>query len=523
MDGIKRTQAMDVQAHLLRRDLSLMIRKTLHTVDPNAPYSHNWHIDLYADYLKAVHDREIKRLIINVPPRTLKSVAVNVAWSAWLLGQNPSERILSGSVSQKLAKKNSLFTRRVMQSEWYQYTFPETIISTDQNEKMMFSTTMGGERHAVSVGSSVIGEGGNVLIVDDPHDPDGVESEVQRQTAIDWFDNKFSTRTNDPEKAVMVVIMQRLHQLDLTGHLMELGGWHQVVLPAVAEKRTIIDFGRFKNRPIIREEGSILHPARLPPEFLEERKRTLGPYGWAGQFQQRPAPKGGGMLKREWLKHYRSATGEGMNIAILVDPAGSKRRAENRDPDYTAMIVVGLASDRNYYVLDMIRDRLNLLERTEALFRLHKRWTKGRVPPRFVGYERRGMQADIEHIEEEMERRNYRFNITELNDGGSQCSKEQRVGRLVPLFSDSRIWLPNYGFFYSDTEGVPHDLVKAFIEDEYLYFPKAGKHDDMLDALAMIRDPDFNIDFPMDTPNGEPPRDVYDFEGGASKGSFMSV
>lgn len=513
-------EAQQLEAELIRQNLPVMVRKSLNTVDPNATYSHNWHIDLICDYLMAVTRREIKRLIINVPPRTLKSVCVNVAWPAWILGHDPTEKIISGSVTEPLAIKMSTDTRLVMKSDWYGRAFPETVLARDQSEKKKFKTTLQGERRAVSVGGKVIGEGGNVLIVDDPHDPEGTESDVQRRTALDWFDQAFSTRTNDPKNAVMVVIMQRLHQNDLTGHLLEKGGWEHVCLPAIAEERTTITYGRFKSNPVVREEGDILHPDRMPPEFIDERKITLGSYGFAGQFQQRPQPKGGGMLKEDWLKHYVKCDGTGMNRAILVDYAGSKVSERNPDPDYTAMIVVGLGADHNYYVLDIVRDRLSLTERCKKLFELRRRWTLGGVPPQFIGYEKNGANSDIEHIEAEMQRINFHFDITPMNNR-NPLSKQQRIEKLQPLFEAKRIWLPDFGFIRTDAEGRTQDLVKSFVEEEYKPFP-VGRHDDMLDALAQICDGDFDLDFPQFIEDFKPAEDGYDFEA-ASETTFMST
>lgn len=514
-------QLLNLEAELVRSDLSMMVRKSLQTVDPAAEYSHNWHIDLICDYLLAVTNLEIKRLIINVPPRTLKSVCVNVAWPAFLLGHDPTERILSGSVATRLANKMSMDTRTVMQSAWFQRAFPECQLAKDQNEKTEFKTTKQGLRRAVSVGSKVIGEGGNRLIVDDPHDPEGAESDAQRITALDWYDTAFSTRMNDPKKATMVIIMQRLHTEDLTGHLMEKGGYEQLIIPAEAEEKTIIDFGRFKENPIVREVGDMLHPDRMPEWYIQERKTTLGSYGYAGQFQQTPQPKGGGMLKVEWIKHHKGATGEGMNIAILGDKAGAKVSANNPDPDYTAFMVVGLGADRNYYILDIVRDRLNLTERWKTLLGLHKRWTVNDVPPQFVGYEKIGADSDIEFFNNEMMRENYNFHIEPMN-ASKPLQKEVRIEKLVPLFEARRVYLPSYGFIKTDTEGFPRDLVKSFVEEEYKPFPVA-KHDDMLDTLAQICDPHFYVPFPRFREDAHKDEE-YDFDGdGGGGGSFMSV
>lgn len=287
---------------LLRTRLAAFTRKAFATVDPGAVYKHNWHIDLIAEYLEACTRREIKRLIINIPPRYMKSISVTVAWPAWLIGKSPSERVLAASYAQVLALKHSVDCRLVMQSDWYRRAFPGVQITGDQNEKQKFVTTARGHRFATSVGASVIGEGGNFLIVDDPLNAAQATSETERERANTWFDQSFSSRLDDKEDGVIVVVMQRLHADDLSGHLLAKGGWEHLCIPAVAETRTVIDFGRIKR---VREPGDVLHPERESAEAIERQKVEMGSYAYAGQYQQRPAPAEGGIFKFEWFKRYR--------------------------------------------------------------------------------------------------------------------------------------------------------------------------------------------------------------------------
>ena len=286
---------------ILRTDLSSFVQKTFATVDPGTPYSHNWHIDLIAEYLEACTRREIKRLIINIPPRYLKSIAVTVGWPAWLLGKNPAERIIAASYAHTLSLKHSIDTRLVVKSEWYGRIFPATRLVDDQDTKQKFVTTERGMRYATSVDGSAIGEGGNFLIVDDPHSAAGALSDVQRASACTWFDQGFATRLNDKKNGVIVVVMQRLHANDLTGHLLEKGGWEHLCIPALSEGRTVIDFGRVH---VTREDGEPLHPAREDIAAIAKQKIALGSYAFAGQYQQRPAPAEGGIFKAEWLRRY---------------------------------------------------------------------------------------------------------------------------------------------------------------------------------------------------------------------------
>ncbi|CAN5261630.1 phage terminase large subunit [soil metagenome] len=298
MQRPSKTDALDA---LLRTRLAAFIQKTFRTVDPGMAYSHNWHIDLIAEYLEACTRREINRLIINVPPRSLKSISVSVAWPAWLLGKNPSQRILAASYAEGLALKHSVDCRLVIQSEWFRRIFPTVQLTGDQNEKRKFVTTSRGQRFATSVGGTATGEGGSFLIIDDPLNPLQASSKVMRDSANTWFDQTFYSRLDDKENGVIVVVMQRLHAEDLTGHLLAKGGWEHLCIPAIAETKTVIDFGRVTR---VREQGELLHASREGHEAIERTKRDMGSYAFAGQYQQRPAPAEGGIFKAGWFTRY---------------------------------------------------------------------------------------------------------------------------------------------------------------------------------------------------------------------------
>ena len=313
---------------LLRTRLAAFTRKAFHTVDPGAAYKHNWHVDLIAEYLEACTRREVTRLVINVPPRYMKSIAVTVAWPAWLIGNNPSERIVAASYTELLALKHSVDCRLVMQSDWYRHAFPGVVLTGDQNEKRKFVTTARGQRLATSVGGMATGDGGNFLIVDDPHNPKQALSAVQRREALTWFDQTFSNRLDDKEGGVIVVVMQRLHAHDLSGHLLAKGGWEHLCLPAVAETKTVIDFGRVK---VTREPGDVLHPERESRAAIDRQKVEMGSYAFAGQYQQRPAPTEGGIFKAGWFARYSAPRHEDYTQVVQSWDTAVKA-AELNDP-----------------------------------------------------------------------------------------------------------------------------------------------------------------------------------------------
>lgn len=278
------------------------------TVNPGQKYKHNWHIDMMTEYMGACETGELKRLIINMPPRMLKSITCSVAWPAWLLGNNPERRMLCASYAQKLAIKLSVDCRVVIEHPFYRKMFPTTIISSDQNEKGRFVTTARGHRIITSTGSGTVGEGGNFLIADDIHSPADAKSDVIRKGQLDWFDTSFSNRLDDKKTGVIVLVMQRLHGDDLTGHLLE-KGYTRVKIPIENPGKTI-SFRRFE-RKFVYSSGALLQPEMMGRKEIDHERTTLGEYGFAGQYMQEPVPAGGGILKRPWFRLYPAFRDDG--------------------------------------------------------------------------------------------------------------------------------------------------------------------------------------------------------------------
>lgn len=245
-------------------------------------------------------------------------------------------------------------------------------------------------------------------------------------------------------------------------------------------------------------------PRFLDKETLKKKRRDMGPYTFGTQMLQNPVADKSMGFKDEWLKFYKSIDWQGWNRFILVDPAGKKKTTN----DYTVMAVIGLAPDQNYYLIDCVRDRMNLTEKARKLFEFHRKYT-----PQGVGYEEYGLQADIEHIEDKMETENYRFNITRL---GGSLAKEDRIKKLVPVFEQNRFWLPEK-LNYINNESKSVDLTKSFIEDEYQAFP-VSTHDDMLDCFARVLDQKLNAVFPKERKKIKP---IKNFGGMAGPNSWM--
>jgi len=252
--------------------------------------------------------------------------------------------------------------------------------------------------------------------------------------------------------------------------------------------KTIMDRGIAKPRlyPATVDGKMEGEPVFLSREELAAKRIKQGPYTFACQMLQDPKADETQGFKEEWLK-FAAPNPEGLNVVLLFDPASAKKK----DSDYTAAWALGLGGDRNVYVLDCVRDRLNLTERADLVFNWHRKWR-----PMAVGYERYGMMADIEHIEDRQARENYRFTITEL---GGQQPKVDRIRRLIPWFEQGRIYMPQ-AMMKTNYEGRTLDVIGAFIEEEFKPFPVA-LHDDMLDAMARLLDSNLPVEFPAPTPN----------------------
>jgi predicted phage terminase large subunit-like protein len=289
---------------LCRQDFYTFMHRSFGELNPNVQFSHNWHNELIAAKLEACRLGKITRLIINVPPRSLKSHAAAVCFPAFLLGHNPSAQIICASYGQDLASKHSLDCRTLMSSNWYQSLFP-TRLAPQKQSLQEFITTRNGFRLATSVGGVLTGRGAGFIILDDPLKPDEALSETQRKGVNEWYDHTLYSRLNDKQTGCILIIMQRLHEDDLVGHVLEQEHWEHVKLPAIAEEdETHVIETPYQTRTVQRRAGEALHPEREPLVILDRIRRNIGEYNFAGQYQQLPSPLGGGMVKAEWFRRY---------------------------------------------------------------------------------------------------------------------------------------------------------------------------------------------------------------------------
>jgi predicted phage terminase large subunit-like protein len=364
-------------AYLLRNDLRFFIERSFYALNPGTRFEANWHIDVIAAKLEDCLRGKIRRLIVNLPPRSLKSHAITVAFPAWALGLNPSLQIICASYGMDLSEKHARDSRNLMMNEFYKDCFP-TRLAPHRLMVTDFETTAKGSRLSVSVGGPITGRGGNLIIVDDPLKPEEALSEVSRKKANEWFDGTLSSRLNQKEEGVYIIVMQRLHQDDLVGHLLERGdSWEVLNFPAIAEEEEchVIET-IFGTRTFTRKAGEALHPKRESLESLRRTRELVGEYTFLSQYQQAPVPKGGAMIKTEWLTYY--APGQRPDSFIYILQSWDTANKSGELNDYSVCTTWGVAGGK-YYLLDVFRRRLDYPDLKRAVWEQARKYRHPKV------------------------------------------------------------------------------------------------------------------------------------------------
>jgi predicted phage terminase large subunit-like protein len=354
--GIDRdAQLADLDRADQEDSLYLFLKAAWKYIDP-AQWRDSWAVEAICEHLQAVVDGEIKRLIINCPPRIGKSNSVSVAFPAWTWAQStnsptcgPGVPFLYASYADKLSLRDSVKCRRLIESPWYQARWGNRFqLTTDQNTKSRFTNDKGGDRLITSIGAGVTGEGGNIICIDDPNAANDVESEATTETTINWWTTAMPTRLNDPEHGAFIIIQQRLGEDDLTGHILEheADGWTHLCLPGRYEPERSFHTSIGWKDPRI-EPGELLWPERFSEEYLKRLEKSMGPFTFAGQIQQRPEPKGGGIIKTAWwIKWEREGYPKNVDFVLgVVDTAFTE--SEINDPS-GMMIWMIYSEDKPY-------------------------------------------------------------------------------------------------------------------------------------------------------------------------------
>jgi len=341
---------------LLRRDLYAFTERCFYELNPTTKFLPNWHIEMIAAALESCRRGEVTRLDINEPPRSLKSLCVSVAFPAFILGHDPTAQIICASYGQDLANKHAMDCRTIMNSSWYQRLFPHTRLSSQRQALQELITTRQGFRLSTSVGGVLTGRGADYIMIDDPLKPDEALSETQRNAVNNWYDHTLYSRLNDKRTGRIIIVMQRLHEDDLVGHVLGLEAWKVIRLPAIAEEdETHVIETPYGTRRFKRREGDALHPEREPLEILRHIRETQGEYNFSGQYQQSPSPLGGGMVKVEWFQTYTSSDVPDKFEVIFQSWDTANKPTELSD--YSVCTTWGV-KEKHIYLLDVCRKRL---------------------------------------------------------------------------------------------------------------------------------------------------------------------
>ena len=349
---------------LLRQDFAIFVGRCFPDLNPQAELALNWHLEVIAAKLMDVRRGRIRRLIINLPPRHLKSLMASIAFPAWCLGHDPSAQILCVSYAQDLADKLARDCRSIVMSSWYRQIFP-TRLAAHRQAVQEFITTRQGYRLATSTGGVLTGRGADFILIDDPLKPEEALSKALRLACNEWFLNTLYSRLNDKRSGAIVIIMQRLHEDDLVGHVLAQEPWGILSFPAIAEADEVHVIETIWGRQCFtRRLGEALHPEREPLAVLHNIRRTIGEYNFAGQYQQSPAPLGGGLVKVEWFKRYGESE-RPAHFERIVQSWDTANKATELS-DFSVCTTWGV-KDKNVYLLHVMRRRMEYPELKRAV------------------------------------------------------------------------------------------------------------------------------------------------------------
>lgn len=437
-----------------RADLLTFVQRVFRALEPGTIFESNWHYEHICWVLQRVIRGEIRRLIINVPPRSGKSLMASVAWPLFLLGHDPTKRVICVSHTEDLARKFSIDRRAVALQPWYGNVFPGMRLTSSRPRDLELITTERGGILATGVGGGILGRGADVIVVDDPIKGIDALSEAERRRVAEFYDNTLVTRLNDKRKGVVVIIMQRLHQDDLVGHVLERDDWEVVSLPAMAVADSIYQLSDTSGDVHHRREGDLLHPQREPIEVLEQVRRSQGSLTFQAQYQQQPVPPGGNIIQRSWFRFYDELP-ERFDRTVVSWDTASQLGEHN---DYSVGTVWGSVGFE-YYLLDLVRARFEFPSLRREVIMLSQRW-----------------QADAVVIEE-----------TELGRALLQDLRRTEAIRPVlckPRFDKEARLLAQSARFEAGQVHLPRDAPWLGVYmDELLAFPN-GRHDDQVDSTS---------------------------------------
>ena len=438
---------------MLVQDFSAFAMKVFGTVSPGDIFHPNWHIDAMAFAAKGVIDGSIKRLITTVPPRHLKSIIFSVALPAYLLGLDPTKRIICISYSQELAVKHAIDFRAVVTSSWYRHIFPQTVVSREKDTQVETMTTKRGYRYATSLGGTLTGRGADLIVLDDPQKPDEALSEAHRISAGQWFDTTLLSRLDSKSEGAVVIVMQRLHEDDLAGRLLAKGGWQHLKIAAIAEQDETIPVGR--ERVHHRAAGIVIDPGRETLEVLQGLRQSMGELFFSAQYQQEPIPLAGNLIKAQWFKSYETVPiqNSGDKIVISIDTA----MKGSPSADYS-VATIWMVRRECAYLLDLWRDRVDYPELKHKIISI-----RAKYPTATLLVEDKGSGTSLIQ-----DLRASNISVIAVNPEGDKIS---RVAWICAQFEAGSV------FFPKDAPWL------MSLKAELLGFPNV-KHDDQVDSIS---------------------------------------
>ena len=400
--------------------------------------------------------REIKRLIITLPPRSLKSICASVAFPAWALGHDPTLKIICASYAQDLAGKHARDSRTLMSAPFYRSCFPRTRLNPSKLAEEEFETTAGGYRLSTSVGGTLTGRGGGILILDDAIKPQDANSTLRRQSANQWYDSTFYSRLDNKKHDVIIIVAQRVHVDDIVAHVSDKERWVHISLPAIAERDE--QFQLSDGRIVGRRAGEALHPAREPLDVLAATRGTIGSFLFNAQYQQAPAPAAGNMVLSKWLGSHDEAPPAGPNDRTIQ--SWDTAVATNDGNDWSVCTTWEVRG-QTYLLIDVVRERLDFPAQKKRVVELKEKFAASTVLIEDAGSGKGLIQ---------LLRQENKVRPIAIPPVGS---KQDRVAMASAIIEARRVLLPDRA-----------PWLEAF-RAELLAFPN-DKHDDQVDSMAQF-------------------------------------
>ena len=474
-------EQIELEARLVRQEafdisdnLPDFVKAAWPILEPVTKLSWNWHHDLICEYLTLIKENRFKQvfpgyegIIFNVPPRSMKSLLISVFFPVWLWTSDPARRWMFASYAEKLSTQHSVFRRNVIDSPWYQERWGHVFkFAKDQNLKTHYENSSRGVMFSTAMGSTATGMGGDVLVIDDPLNPEQALSEVERQSVNVKFDTTFRSRLNDQATGVKIIFMQPLHDDDLyAGHILnkERDNWIHLKLPATAEKYQKFVFP-VSGKSVETFPQDLLWPERLPESFLKSQKTGLGSWAFAGQYQQNPAPLEGGIIKRNWIRYYKELP-ERFDLMVQSWDCTFKgeKSARGNDTDFVAGQVWGKSGGKYLMLPYRMHERLDFGPTKAAIKACHAMFPQAHA---ILIEDKANGPAIISELQSQI------AGIVAIEPEGGKLSRAQSMS---PLWEAGSIELPDPQIF-----DVP--WLEQYIHD-ICTFPKAA-HDDDMDATS---------------------------------------